>query len=248
MLIDVDVSIVQLLADVRHTIFVQRLELLEHVCFPISRRGDSRRSRNDVHRAVGVLFQVGLVPPHVDSSTESTIQRSFIQNRSILDIITCETHNSNGCVLTSRQSVKVRQLNRPCLNHGLLRVGHQVEQGVDPIQLVVTDRTDSLLTHSALISVSGRLVMMRVRNQACDDTQDGERVNFHVSCLVTHISLVQSDEAVVFLVHIKVLDDALSNEIRKIFEAESKVVDVILFQQGSPVLAHDKGSDEAAAI
>lgn len=44
--------------------------------------------------------------------------------------------------------------------------------------------------------------MMRVWDQACDNTQDSEGVDLHVSSGVLHVGFIQSDEAVVLFVHI----------------------------------------------
>lgn len=79
--------------------------------------------------------------------------------------------------------VITNQLNRLGFNHRLLRIHHEINQGFYTVQLVVTDGTNSLFTHSALVTeggsvsrhcwivgfnvhirVSRRLVMMRIRN------------------------------------------------------------------------------------
>ena len=54
---------------------------------------------------------------------------------------------------------------------------------------------------------------MRVRNKAADNAKDGERVDLHVCVIRGDVALVQRDEAVVFLVHVNVLDDAVRNEL-----------------------------------
>jgi hypothetical protein len=63
-----------------------------------------------------------------------------------------------------------------------------------------------LLSHGTLVRVTGRLVVVRVGNEAGTCTQNGKGLNLEVSGIVANFALIESNHAVVLLVHIKVLD------------------------------------------
>lgn len=60
--------------------------------------------------------------------------------------------------------------------------------------------------------------MMRIRDQTGNDTQDREWVDFHVSRSQLDCLFIQSDQAVVFLVHIQIFNHALPNKVREVFQ------------------------------
>jgi len=62
-------------------------------------------------------------------------------------------------------------------------------------------------------------------------------------CLLTH-----SDKSIVFLVDIKVLNDAFSEEVLEVFEAQRQILNVLLCEHGASTLAHDQGPHESATI
>ena len=94
-----------------------------------------------------------------------------------------------------------------------MRVDHEVEEGVDSVELVVGDGSDGLLSHGALIGVSGRLVVVRVGNETGDGSEDGEGFDLEMGGSRDDHVLVESDEGVVLLVTIEVLDDSGSEEV-----------------------------------
>jgi len=127
MLVNVYVSIVQFLSDSRHSILIQSMILLEHGCFSVARRWLLRRISHDVHGSVGVLLQIGLVPAHVHGPSETSVQRSTVQNDRILNIVARVTHDGDLRVLTSWQLLEVTNLECLRLDEGLLRVSQQVK-------------------------------------------------------------------------------------------------------------------------
>ena len=52
----------------------------------------------------------------------------------------------------------------------LLWIDHQVQQGLDPVELIVAYCANGLLTHSTLIGVPRRLIVMRIGNETRADT------------------------------------------------------------------------------
>lgn len=71
--------------------------------------------------------------------SHTSVQWGFVEDQSVLDIIATVAHHSHGGVLTSRQLLKINQLNGFCFDHRPLRIGQQVHQGVDAVSLVVAD-------------------------------------------------------------------------------------------------------------
>ena len=72
--------------------------------------------------------------------------------------------------------------------------------------LVVANGTDSLFTHSALIGISGRLVVMRIRNETGDSSENGKRFDFEMGCVFVNVGFVHGDHGVIFFVDIEVFD------------------------------------------
>jgi hypothetical protein len=90
----------------------------------------------------------------------------------------------------------------------LLGVDHEIEEGVDPVELVVADGADRLLSHGALVGVSGRLIVMRVRDQSSDGSEDGEGLDLQMGRPRHDHVFVEGDERVVLLVAVEILDEA----------------------------------------
>ena len=77
MLIDVDITILELLTNMTHAVSIKCSEFSEHVSLTVSWRRDNWRSCNDVHSSIRVLFQICLVPPHIHSTAETSIRRNL---------------------------------------------------------------------------------------------------------------------------------------------------------------------------
>ena len=90
--------------------------------------------------------------------------------------------------------------------------------------------------------------MVRVRNEAGNDTQDGEWINLHVSCHWLDVLLAKSDESIVFLINVKVLNDTFTEEVREVFETESKIFDVLLLKLGLAILTHDEWPNKSSTV
>ena len=170
-----------------------------------------RRTRDLVREArVLVFLECGLVAAHVHSSAKASIKRRSVKNRCILNVIASEAHDGHGGILARRQLLKVRQLDRLRLHHWLLRISHQVEQRVSPVELIIADRPDRLLAHSALIGVPWRLVMMRIGDQTSHHSEYREGVDFHVGGHIAHSFLAHGDERIILFVNVQVLEDSFS--------------------------------------
>ena len=79
------------------------------------------------------------------ATPKAAVDRCLVEDQGVLDIVPRERHDGHSCVLPSRQLVVPDQLDRLGLDHGLLGVCHEVEQGVDSVELIVGDGTDGLL-------------------------------------------------------------------------------------------------------
>src|SRR4051812_17462309 len=77
--------------------------------------------------SVGILLQLSRVFSEYLATTKSSIARRFIKDKSILNIITRERHNSDGCILTSRELVILDQFYRSGFDHRLLWIDHEIE-------------------------------------------------------------------------------------------------------------------------
>lgn len=58
-----------------------------------------------------------------------------------------------------------------------LRIAEQIHQSIDAVSLVQSDRSHRLFPHGALIRISGRLVVMRVRYQPGAYAQQSKRLD-----------------------------------------------------------------------
>lgn len=63
-----------------------------------------------------------------------------------------------------------------------------------------------LLSHGTLVCVSGRLIMMRVWNEASNYSKDSEGLNLQVSSLLVAILLIEGNEGIVLFIHIQILN------------------------------------------
>lgn len=69
----------------------------------------------------------------------TSVERGFVQNQSIFDVVATVAHHSHGGVLSSRQFLKFNNLNGFCFHHWPLRIRQQVHKSVDAISLVVAN-------------------------------------------------------------------------------------------------------------
>ena len=60
--------------------------------------------------------------------------------------------------------------------------------------------------------------MMGVRNQTCNHSENSERLYLHMRCLLLDVCFIQRDKAIVFLIHVDILNQSLSNEVREVFQ------------------------------
>ena len=240
MLVHVDITVNKQLADAADSVAIQCLVFLKQSCFAVSRRGDLGRGHHNIDGAVSIFFQVSLVPSHIHSPSKTTVQTCAVENHSIFNVVPCKTHDCNLSVLSRGKFIEVAYLDSACFDHGLLGVSHQVKQGVDSVHLIVAYRPNCLLAHRTLVSVSGRLVVMGIRDQPSDNSQNSKRINFHVGGRWLQVWLSKSNQGIVFFVHIEVLNDTLTDKVRKIFQTDSQVMDVVLGQHGYASLAHNQ--------
>ncbi len=90
--------------------------------------------------------------------------------------------------------------------------------------------------------------MVGVGNQTSDDSQDGEGVYFHVGVRLGQRVFIQSYQSVVFLVDVKVFDEALPQEIVEIFESKTQILNVALLDLGTAPLYCEQWAHEAASV
>ena len=130
----------------------------------------------------------------------------LILDERVLDIVAGITHDGNGSILPGGKPIVSDELDGLSLDHRLLRIHGEVEKRIDTVELIIADGADSLFAHSALIGVSRRLVMMRIRNEAGNCAENGERLDLQVSGGGDDVRLIKRDVRVIFLVYIKVLN------------------------------------------
>ena len=90
--------------------------------------------------------------------------------------------------------------------------------------------------------------MVGIGDQASHDSKDGERIDLHVCRVPQDTLLIQCNVGIVLLVDIEVFDQALSEEVREVLQAEGQVLDVFLSKHWSSSLAHYEGPDKSASI
>lgn len=66
----------------------------------------------------------------------------------------------------------------------------------------------NLFSHGTLICVSWGLIMMRIWNETSNNSQYCERLNLQVCCLFGTKFLIESNQAVILLIHIQIFDDS----------------------------------------
>mmetsp|Transcript_10118 Transcript_10118/g.15281 ORF Transcript_10118/g.15281 Transcript_10118/m.15281 type:complete len:422 (-) Transcript_10118:326-1591(-) len=109
---------------------------------------------------------------------ESTINRGLIHHNRIFLVIPRVTHNRNHTVLTGGEATEVEVLHVFRCHKGFLWVVQNVGQGIHS-ELVVGDvNSHRLFTHSRLICVTRRLVVIGEGNDRGTDSQNHRRVNF----------------------------------------------------------------------
>jgi len=135
-----------------------------------------------------------------------------IQNQRVLNVVTRITHDCDGGVLASREFVVPNEFDCPGFYHRLLRVYHQIQERINSVQLVVRNCSDSLFTHSALISVPRGLIVVWVRNKTCHRSKKGEGFDLEVGRGSFDCRFVEGNVGIVLLVHVKVFHQALVQE------------------------------------
>lgn len=89
---------------------------------------------------------------------------------------------------------------------------------------------------------------MRIRDEACYNSKNRKRVDFHVSGGLSDFLFVERDEGVVFFVDIKVLNDAFFKEVWEVLKAQCQVIDVLLGEHRLAVRADNQWSHQSASI
>mmetsp|Transcript_7315 Transcript_7315/g.18229 ORF Transcript_7315/g.18229 Transcript_7315/m.18229 type:complete len:216 (-) Transcript_7315:476-1123(-) len=189
---------------------------------------------------VPVFFQACHALLENDSSPKATIDGGLVQDHSILNIVSRKRHDGNDSILPSRQPVEVDELDRLGLSQRSLRVHEEIQERVHALQLVVRNRANGLLAHSTLIRVAGRLVVMGIWNQARARAHDCQGIDFQMRRLGVYGVLVQDDHAVVLLVHVKVLNEPLLQEVGECTAVVSHLLDVLLGNERNPLLDYDE--------
>jgi hypothetical protein len=103
----------------------------------------------------------------------------------------------------------------------LLRVDHEVKEGIDTEKLVVSNGTNSLLTHSTLVGVPRRLVVMRIWNKTGYGSKYSERFDFEMGGVMFNFILLNGNVGVVLFVTIQILNQTL---LQKVVELEVSVL------------------------
>jgi hypothetical protein len=232
LLVDIDLTRVALLADVSESVEVEDTVAVHDLAiFALRRVGETvvafrgkrrkkvsleergRKVEGNNAQSVRVTLQHRHILAEDLATTEAAIKRRPVEDERVLDIVTGVGHDSDGRVLTGRKLVVTDELDRPRPAHGSLRVDHEVEEGVDAVELVVSDGTDRLFTHSALVGVTRGLVVVRVRDETGDGAEEGEGFDLEVSRFGLELVLVERDVGVVLLVDVEVLDETLAEEV-----------------------------------
>ena len=125
-----------------------------------------------------------VISPVENTSEESSIDGTLIQHNAIFLVITWIACNSDNWITTSCKFFELKILHRVSSNQRLLRIVQHVSQCVHSHLVVRGIHSHGLLTHSRLISVPGRLIVIWERNNTRTDTQNHARMNFTMSVLV----------------------------------------------------------------
>ena len=168
-----------------------------------------------IRGGIGVALDGGLGILVDQATAVAAIERCLVKHRRVFNVETRVAHNSDHRVLTSRELLEVDELNGARLHHGLVRVDEVVEERIDAVTLIPGNRAHGLLSHGALVRVARTLVVMRVRDEAGADSQQGERLNLQMTRLWANARFVDGNVAVVLFVHVQILNKALVHEILK---------------------------------
>ena len=163
---------------------------------------------NPVTGSVSVfLYGRSILSQHY-TSAKPTIQASLVHHDGVLYVIPTVRHDSNSCVLARPELVEVDQVQDLCLHEGFLRIHEEVQQSVHPLVLVVGHASHGLFSHGTLVGISRRLIVVRVWNQPSTNSQDGEWFYLQMRSLLIKVTLPESNEAIILLIHIKILDQS----------------------------------------
>ena len=129
-----------------------------------------------------------------------------IQDQRVFDVVTRVTHDCDRSVLASRELIVPDEFDCLGFHHRLLRIHHQIEECVDPVQLVVCNCPDGLFTHSALVGVPRGLIVVWVRNETCHRSENSEGFDLEMSRGGLYRRLIEGNVGVILLVHVKVFN------------------------------------------
>jgi hypothetical protein len=74
----------------------------------------------------------------------------------------------------------------------------------------IANQNNSLFSHCTLISVTRRLIVMRIGNQTSDETQQRKRFDFEMCRVGSQFVRSHSNQTIVLFIHINKLDISLS--------------------------------------
>ena len=114
--------------------------------------------------------------------------------------------------------------------------------------LIVPNSANSLFTHSTLVRVPWTLIMMWIRHQANNTTQNSEWIDLHVCHFRCDIFLSQGHESVVFFINIQVLDETLLDKVLEINSFIDQILYVMILDQRFTIGHNDVRSDKPSSI
>mmetsp|Transcript_40875 Transcript_40875/g.128065 ORF Transcript_40875/g.128065 Transcript_40875/m.128065 type:complete len:675 (-) Transcript_40875:1998-4022(-) len=214
LLVDEDLPRLHLLAHVRQAVLVQREEFAVALVVLPGLVRHRRRPHGAVQRAVGVAADARLGLLEHEAAAVAAVDAALVDDDGVLDVVARVRHDGHAGVLSARHLIEVDEVQHARRHHGLLRVHHGVEQRVDALVLVHGHRAHGLLAHGALVRISRGLVVVGEGDEPRDHAHDRERVDLQVRVARRELLLLERDEAVVLLVHVHVLHDAVGEQVR----------------------------------
>lgn len=180
LLIHINISIRDFFSNSRNPILIKSPMPLDHsLTHSFTIILNHLRLQNPVH-AVRVLNNLGDIPPTVNNPPEASIQGPLVKNDSVFNIVPRVTHNGHTGIVAGRHLIIVHEFDGLGHDERLLGVYQQVADGVCPPELVEGESPDGLLAHSALVGVSGGLVVVGVGDDPRYQAKQGVERDFEV--------------------------------------------------------------------
>eukprot|EP00906_Rhabdomonas_costata_P033238 RCo046838 len=185
---------------------------------------------------------------HYHAASVAAVDGRLIVNGCILNVVAGVAHHGDGGVDPRRELLEARDVNDVGLHQGLLGVGQEVQHSVDAVELVVRHGAHRLLPHCTLVGVPRGLVVVRVRDQPSDHSQQGEGLDLQMSGLGLQFGLPQSDKRVVFLIHIQVLHCTFTQKVLEVSSPLGELPKMDVLHGGDPVSDHNQRTAHSATI